>query len=977
MSLGKEMNGQDIFPTPSNYGFACDEARYLCGADMDGYSSTLASTNSPGLQPTKLCVTALGTALGDPENTQWISFIADAQDIDIEINFSNCSAVLGNAGLQAGLYSNCIFDSSGLPSGSLYCDELEATMGSMSIIPNPSDIEIGSIYYLYIDGFAGSICDFTIDIVSGVCVEDVPTNVECLQDCGVANQLFDNHSCTGFRDTLVFEPSSLILEDLTGCNTFIPNAQLDSIIFIDWEIIPNTGYTVHSAPMYFDSLDVIASLEVTWDIPGVYTIKPLMSINPLYATCRGMCDCTNDVAYTITVVQSTLDTLPLVELCPNKTYDFCDQTYSTDIDVSCEDRDNCSITVQEIRVLTRVDLPVDTHYICPNACFEFNNVEFCTPNLFNIPSPTACDTFFQFQLIDLDLNVNFSEVETLIDCINDNATMTAEYTTNYPDSIQIFWLNELGDTVSKAETYVATDEGTFTFHAVPLNSQGCVQTISNTVSVDDQIPTVTLDPPELDCNNMSGNIQLISSDNIATSLWTGPNGFSSNDLSPTVTEDGTYTVSVTTTNGCNISETTEVMSDFTDPDLLVTQDNFDCSENIPVAQYSSGSDIVSVLWTSETGTSSDKILTLQSPGNYSLTVTAINGCTTTESFTVIDNSYDPSLNLNEDYIWRCNDSERIIDITTQLDPSLNYQWTTIDGDLASTTEILTINGPGIFILTSTDSSFGCVGMDTVRIIEDNDLFNDIEFFVNNPSCFAGSDGTLEITSFIGGEGPFTYKYEESIFTDLASMQFSTGMHTISIFDKYECEVIKIFEILSSPPIEITTDAEVTIKFGEKGLFYADVNINDDQLSSITWTDEEGNLLAEGKEVEISTEQETLIITVEDINGCIATTTVEILIDYGVEIFYPNVFSPNGDGTNDNFILYNNGSVESMNELQIFDRSGELIFEKTNMLFNESQIGWNGEFNGQVVQPGVYVFIISYTQGNGDSKVLSGSITVVR
>ncbi len=971
-SLSQEMNGQDIFSVPANYGFLCDEARYLCGSELDGYTGSLLQQASPSPQPLTVC-----NNTGTSENTQWISFIADDPILHISISFDNCTFTNSNPGLSTGLYMDCNINMLPGETFEIACATQEASSATIDLQPDPTIIIPGNIYYLYIDGYDGSVCDYTVNVISGVCIEQIPTNIECAQDCGVTNQLFDNHSCTGFTDTLLFQPASQIFEDLSGCNPFVSNALLDSIVYIDWEITPNTGFTVHSTPMYFDSLNISSLLEVTWDLPGTYTIKPLMSINPLYATCRGMCECTDDVAYTITVLQSTLDTLPLVELCPNKTYEFCDQTYSSDIDVTCEDRDNCSITFQEIRVLTRVDLPIDTHYICANDCFEFNNVEFCTPNLFNIPSPTACDTFFQFQLIELDLNVNLTIAETLIDCINDNAAMTAEYTTNYPDSVQIFWLNEIGDTVSKTENYIATSDGTFTFHAVPLNAIGCVQTISNTVTVDDQIPTVSLSPPLLDCNNASDIILLSSADNIDSVAWSGPNGFSSSIESPTVTEGGIYSVSVTTTNGCNISETIEVMANFTEPDLEITHDDFDCSENIPVAQYTSSSDIVSVLWTSASETSSDQILNLQSIGNYTLTVTSVNGCTAAESFTVLDNSYDPTLNLNEDYTWRCNDTEKIIDVTTLLNPTLNYQWTTIDGDIASTTEILTINAPGIFILTSTDSSFGCVGQDTVRIMEDNDLFSDIEFVVNNPSCFAGSDGTIEVTSFIGGEGPFTYKYEESIFTDISTIQFSTGMHTISIFDKYECEVNKTFEITSSPPFEIITEPDVTIKYEKNGILTADVNIDDNQLNSIIWSDEEGNFLAEGKEVEISFDQELIIITAEDINGCIATATVILTIDYEVEIFYPNVFSPNGDGTNDNFMLFNNGLLENMNSLQIFDRSGELIFEKTNMLFNESQSGWNGEFNGQAVQPGVYVFIINYTLGNGESKIKSGSITVIR
>jgi gliding motility-associated-like protein len=970
-SLTQEMFGQDIFPTPTNYGFLCDEAMYLCGSELDGYNGSLIQSLSPLPQPFPICGNS-GTA----ENTQWFSFIADDSILHLNITYDNCIFDNSGPGISAGIYMDCNLNMQLGDDLQIACNTVQGASGDIDLQPDSTITIIpGNIYYLYVDGYDNAVCDFAINVISGVCIENIPVDEECPQDCGVTNLLFDHHGCTGFDETYVFEPASQILQELTGCNPFPLNAQLDSIIYIDWEITPTTGFTILSSPMYYDSLDIRASLNVTWNIPGTYTIKPLMTLNPLYSTCRGMCDCTDDVVYTVTIGQSTLDTLPLIELCPTMTTEFCGQTYFTDVDVTCTDRENCTIIVQEIRAKDRVDLPVDTHYICPSDCFVFNNTEFCTPNLFNF-SLNGCDTFIQIQLVELNLNVDLTIAETLIDCINEDARMTAEYTSNYPDSIQIFWLNELGDTVSQTESYLATSDGTFTFHAVPLNAVGCFQTISNTVTVDDQIPTVVLTPPSLDCNNTTGIIQLTSTDNIAFVSWTGPSGFLTNDNSPTVTEGGIYTASITTTNGCNISKSTEVLSDFTDPDLTVIHDDFDCSDNIPVAQFSSNSNIVSVIWASGTDTSTDQVLNLQSAGNYTLTVTASNGCTATESFTVSDNSYDPTLNLNEDYIWRCNDSIKVINITT-LVPGLDYQWTNIDGGQASTSEILTINGPGIFILTGTDSAIGCVGHDTVRILEDSNLFTDIEFTVNNPTCFADSDGTIDITSYIGGLGPFTYLFEGSMFTELAAMQFSTGTNTISIFDQYECEVIKTFEITSSEPLEIITDLDVDIKYGENGSLSADVNIDNNLLNSIIWVDRDGNFLAEGKEVEINSDHEIVIVTAEDINGCTATATITINVDYEVDIFYPNVFSPNGDGTNDYFMLFNNGLLENMNGIQIFDRAGELMFEKTDMLFNETQSGWDGEFNGEIVQPGVYVFAINYTLGNGQSRTKSGSITVVR
>ncbi len=975
ISLTQGIYGQDVFPIPANYGFLCDEAMYLCGNELDGYSGTLLQQDSPDPQPFPIC-----NGQGTAENIQWFSFIADDTIIDISVSFDNCTIVPQNPGISAGIYENCILNTQNFDDFEIACGTIENfSSGTVSLQPDPSIILPGNIYYLYVDGFAGAVCDFNIDVISGVCIEPIPPDITCVQDCGVSNLLFDNQGCTGFEETYNFEPLSMIMEDLVGCNPFLPNAELDSIIHIDWEITPSTGFDILSTPMYFDSLDVQASLSVNWTLPGVYTIKPILSINPLYATCRPMCECTDDVVYTVTIDETILDTLPLIELCPMQSAMFCNQSYDSDIDVTCRDRETCTITVQEIRVLDRVDLPIDTHYICANNPFVFNGATFTDPNLFVIPSPTACDTFINIQLLELDLDVNLTQSESLIDCININAEMTAEYTTNYPDSIQIFWLNEAGDTVSYDNAYVATSEGTYTFYAVPDNPMGCQQTVSNTVTVDDDTPTVSLNAPSpsLDCNTTTGFITITSTDNISTTVWSGPNGYQSTDSSALITEGGLYNVLITTSNGCDITEVIDVPADFSEPDLTVVYDDFDCSENIPLALYESIDSIVSVEWSSSFGVSNEEIYTLPGAGSYTLTVVASNGCTTTENFLVTDNVTDPTLNIDEDYTWRCNDSIRTIDVTSQLDPDLDYQWTNIDGSPASNSQILIIDSPGVYILTGRDTVYGCIGRDTVTITDDTDVFSGIEFIINNPTCFESSDGTIEITSFIGGEEPYTYSYDGVMFTDLADMQFPNGVHTISIFDVYGCEVSQTFEITASESFQIITEPSVNVKFGNNAFLTADVDIDQDQIISYTWTDFDGNFLADGNEVEINGEQETVLVTVEDINGCIATATIDLIIDYNVEIYYPNVFSPNADGSNDNFVVYNNGSPLNMDMIQIFDRAGELIYQQSDILFNESNKGWNGEFNGQVVQPGVYVFIISYTLANGESKIKTGSVTVVR
>jgi gliding motility-associated-like protein len=102
---------------------------------------------------------------------------------------------------------------------------------------------------------------------------------------------------------------------------------------------------------------------------------------------------------------------------------------------------------------------------------------------------------------------------------------------------------------------------------------------------------------------------------------------------------------------------------------------------------------------------------------------------------------------------------------------------------------------------------------------------------------------------------------------------------------------------------------------------------------------------------------------------------EVLIeaeDCGSEIFIPNIFSPNGDNINDEWVvLINDPSIVGV-ECIIFDRWGSLVFGTT-----EAPIVWDGGFNGKSVLPGVYVFVLQLTNGSGEVRMLSGDLTVIR
>jgi gliding motility-associated-like protein len=109
-------------------------------------------------------------------------------------------------------------------------------------------------------------------------------------------------------------------------------------------------------------------------------------------------------------------------------------------------------------------------------------------------------------------------------------------------------------------------------------------------------------------------------------------------------------------------------------------------------------------------------------------------------------------------------------------------------------------------------------------------------------------------------------------------------------------------------------------------------------------------------------------------GCKDSITKEL--DFRPEItwYMPNAFSPNGDGTNDDFFGkgFLNGVINF--KMSIWNRWGELVFETSNP--NDK---WNGEKrnSGGMSPEGVYVYVVSFTGPRGEAKTYKGFATLVR
>lgn len=114
------------------------------------------------------------------------------------------------------------------------------------------------------------------------------------------------------------------------------------------------------------------------------------------------------------------------------------------------------------------------------------------------------------------------------------------------------------------------------------------------------------------------------------------------------------------------------------------------------------------------------------------------------------------------------------------------------------------------------------------------------------------------------------------------------------------------------------------------------------------------------------------LKVTDTNGCQGTDTITVISKQCITgVFIPTAFTPNGDGKNDFFKAIIFGNVQSF-KLQVFDRSGQLIFQTTNPIER-----WNGYYKGATYSTNTFVWQCFYQLEGEKTGYQKGTITLIR
>jgi gliding motility-associated-like protein len=476
----------------------------------------------------------------------------------------------------------------------------------------------------------------------------------------------------------------------------------------------------------------------------------------------------------------------------------------------------------------------------------------------------------------------------------------------------------------------------------------------------------------------------------------------------TLSQSGTYSVTATSPQGCQLSD--QIHVDFNPLPVDVLQDVTTCISQPPTLD--AGNVGCAYAWSTAATTQS---IVPSTSNTYSVDITTPQGCTATHDAVVtlmpqvvIDLGPDTSL---------CMGQPLLLDAGT---PGLTYAWTT-----NATTQTIAPTVAGNYGVSASNGY--CTGADDIQV-----TFRSapVDALVDATACVdqlvtldAGNDGctylwsTNATTREIGVGTPGTYTVTVTNSSNCsATFDATVSFLAYPVVDLGQDTVLcegEVLQLSSGQPgllnVWNTGQTSATIEARFTYTYVVSVSngfcVTRDSLLAVfnprptalstgryltCLTDEPHYVVIdagnEGSEYDWSTGESSQVILagsygwyyVSMVNqyNCARTDSAVVEEFCPPSIYVPNTFTPNGDGVNDmwNVVGKNIGEFQML----VFDRWGGVIFQS-----DSPSMGWDGTYNGQPLKDDVYVWRMSYkfrehdTGKEGFEHKEMGHVTILR
>ncbi len=302
-------------------------------------------------------------------------------------------------------------------------------------------------------------------------------------------------------------------------------------------------------------------------------------------------------------------------------------------------------------------------------------------------------------------------------------------------------------------------------------------------------------------------------------------------------------------------------------------------------------------------------------------------------------------------------------------PGYRFQWS--NGGMDS---LITALDSGQYNVTVTDAQ-DCRTVAGGYIVEPPFLSVAVDS-TRDVVCFGDRTGVIYVSGE-GGSPPFQYAVDGSSFQDsLFFTGLGGGSHTVTIRDDRGCTNTVMAQILQPEELIVDAGRDTSVDLGFAAQLLATHSPPNNPVG-FQWFGGPVDCLDCPAVNATPLRTSTYVVMVTDQDNCMASDSVRVFIFRNRPIFVPNSITPNGDGYNDRLALYGGNAAMTVLKIQIFDRWGALVYEGINQALNDENQGWDGTHQGQLLNPGVFVYVAEVQFIDDSVLQFEGDITLIR
>ncbi len=394
---------------------------------------------------------------------------------------------------------------------------------------------------------------------------------------------------------------------------------------------------------------------------------------------------------------------------------------------------------------------------------------------------------------------------------------------------------------------------------------------------------------------------------------------------------GTFNVKLVAVDSasCNIADSTMiVITALSSPQINLGNDTTLCGQNSLLLD--AGNPGSTYLWNTNATTQS---ISVSGPGTY--WVEADNGfCKDTDTI-VVAFVFKPSIG-NDTSV--CPGAFIILDAGN---PGSSYLWSTGD-----TSQTLSVSAPATYWVNIT--SGGCTQSDSIIVTFKNipfvNLGNDTVLCSGGTLTLdAGNPGSVYIWSTGAGSQSIDVSQSASCWVIVTDTNGCSSGDTVTVTVPSLSGEMKEYTLCDSPYVMLDAGAPGSIYQWNTGASTQKIKV---EAEGLYWV----SIIA---------------------SGCTFRDSMRVIGVAGdATIYFPNAFTPNGDGKNEIFTAY--GEEITYFNLKIFNRWGTMIFETRDM-----EHGWDGKYKNEYVTNDVFVWVADFKSRCAGDRIIHkiGRVTV--